>query len=82
MEAMGTETIEGLAKKLFLSKVHPGRFVNEGIPARHLLLAVDRGYNPRWIETGEGPRFLIHSHYKFFRGDVGRDCPVADLQQP
>ncbi|WP_285908049.1 hypothetical protein [Pseudodesulfovibrio pelocollis] len=71
-EAMGVRDHVELAAVLNVARVHPSDIRTNGISARWLLRAVERGYNPQWIETGKGGKHLIPSNYPYF----------ADYNQP
>lgn len=87
MEAMGVSNKEELARKLHISRKSAQHiFTDNGVADRHLVLAAERGFHPHWIKTGDGPKYLIPSHFPHFgeypRIKVGqpgdrRPCPNA-----
>lgn len=65
-EALGANSIKNLAEILNVSRVSASDIDTNGVPSRWLLLAVWKKYNPQWIETGKGPKYLIASNFPYF----------------
>lgn len=65
-EAMGASSNKELAAALFVSESALRHFYKGGIPAQHLLAAARRGFHPNWVETGQGPKYMIASNFPCF----------------